>query len=730
VRIFPRSIPLAVQLVCVLVGLVLGTTLTLTVFAYRSSIGSLETSARTTVRTAAANRADAIARLLALRRRNAEGLLASALSLCGEPVGTGRVAWATDCVQPMVQELRRSERATGLELLYDNRLVTRVGQRVARVGAAPSSAARVFERADGSVAYQMRSSTGALALVADFDFDEIASLFEDRSGLGRGGEVFLVGSDGRFLTAPRYGDTAGLSDIQAIEPVQACNEGAGAITAVDYRGVRAFHSFAPVPALGGACVDAHIPVDEALAPAESLQAALVSRGIAFACIGAILSLIAAQWIARPVRRLASSARSVKDGNFEQPISVAGPSEVRQLARAFRAMRDELARVLARERAARADAQAANAFKDEFLAMVSHELRTPLTGILGWVHLAREGRLDHNGLERALVSIERSAGAQRRLIEDLLDATRGIKGTMRLGAASVQLDAVVSAAVDAIRPAAEEKQIALEEHVDEVTLRGDADRLQQVVANLVGNAVKFTPPGGLVTVSLRQQNATAEITVRDTGDGIAPDLLPHVFDWFRQGNSSRTRRHSGLGLGLGIVRQLVELHGGTVRAESDGLGCGATFIVALPVHAAVSDVESAVAVPTGPAPRLDDLHVLVVEDDQGMIGMIRAVLENAGASVDVAFSAIEAHRTISEVRPDVIISDISMPDHDGYWLLRALRAANIDMPAIALTALTRREDEADAMAAGFQVHLHKPVNPVVLVQTVARLGMAGSAYVRH
>lgn len=262
------------------------------------------------------------------------------------------------------------------------------------------------------------------------------------------------------------------------------------------------------------------------------------------------------------------------------------------------------------------------------------------------------------------------------------------------------------------------------------MKGDPDRLQQVVSNLVGNAVKFTPPGGRVTVVARQLGSTAEITVRDTGDGIPPDLLPHVFDWFRQGNSSKTRRHSGLGLGLGIVRQLVELHGGTVRAESDGLGRGSTFVVTLPVITAAAIEESTVAVPSGPAPRLDDLHVLVVEDDENMIGMIRAVLENAGASVDVALTALEAHRTVSETRPDVIISDISMPDHDGYWLLRSLRAQQISSPAIALTALTRREDEADAIAAGFQVHLHKPVNPVVLVQTVAKLGMAGASYVRH
>ena len=243
-------------------------------------------------------------------------------------------------------------------------------------------------------------------------------------------------------------------------------------------------------------------------------------------------------------------------------------------------------------------------------------------------------------------------------------------------------------------------------------------------------MKFTPRGGRVTVTARQSGASAEIMVSDTGDGIAPELLPHVFDWFRQGNSSRTRRHSGLGLGLGIVRQLVELHGGTVRAESGGVGRGAMFTVTLPMPTAPAIEAPAGPSPTVPTPRLDALHVLVVEDDENMIGMIRAVLESAGATVDVAFSAVEAHQAVSQMRPDVIISDISMPDHDGYWLVRALRAAHNDMPAIALTALTRREDEADAMAAGFQVHLHKPVSPAVLVQTVAKLGLAGSAYVRH
>ena len=730
-RLLPRSIPLAVQLLIVLVGLVLSTTVTLTVIAYRSSVDSLETSARTSVRTAATNRADGIVRILAQHRRNAEGLLASALSLCGEEIGTERVAWAVDCVQPMVQELLRSERATGIELLYNNRLVTRAGSRVARGVTGLDVSVSVLQRPDERVAYQMRSSAGMLTLITEFNFDDIASLFADRSGLGRGGEAFLLGTDGRFLTEPRYLDTARPEDIQFIEPLKACSEGTGTVTAADYRGVRTFHAFTPVPALGGACVDAHIPVDEALAPAQTLQAALGTRGIAFACIGAFLSIFAAQWIARPVRRLASSARSVKDGNFEQPISVAGPSEVRQLARAFRAMRDELARVLARERAARADAQAASAFKDEFLAMVSHELRTPLTAIIGWVHLAREGRLDAQGLERALVSIERSAGAQRRLVEDLLDATRGIKGTMRLSATDVRLDLAVTAGVESIRPAADEKHIDIEEYREPVTVRGDADRLQQVVTNLVGNAVKFTPPGGRVTVAVRQTGTTAEVTVSDTGEGIAPELLPHVFDWFRQGNSSRTRRHSGLGLGLGIVRQLVEQHGGTVRAESAGIGRGAVFTVMLPMAPLAAAEEPVRPITDGvPIPRLDDLHVLVVEDDENMIGMIRAVLESAGATVDVALSAIDAYQAVSQVQPDVIISDISMPDHDGYWLMRSLRAAQINRPAIALTALTRREDEADALAAGFQVHLHKPVNPAVLVQTVATLGKSSSAYVRH
>jgi signal transduction histidine kinase len=610
-----------------------------------------------------------------------------------------------------------------MELVYDGRVLARAGRRVTRTAGPDNSAIRVIQRRDAGAFYQMRSTSGALSLVADFSFDEIASLFDDRSALGRGGDVFLVGTDGHFLVAPHQPATPTPAGRSSLERLTTCAEESDALTGPDYRGVRTFHGFASVAALGPACVQAHIPVDQALAPAESLQAALVSRGVALASIGGLLSLFAAHLIAGPVRKLAATARSISRGNFDSPLAISGPTEVRDLQRTFRTMSDELLRVLTRERTARAEAQAANASKDEFLAMVSHELRTPLSAILGWASLAMQGCLDAEGIQVALASIRRSAEVQRRLIEDLLDATRGIKGSMRLNLATVRLAVVVQSALEDIQPVAEEKQIAITRDVDAtLSLRADQDRLQQVVANLVNNAVKFTPRGGQVTVSAHQIGSNAELMVRDTGMGIAPDLLPHVFDWFRQGDSTRTRRHSGLGLGLGIVRQLVETHGGTVRAESAGEGRGATFTVTLPLLApATDDVPDTRGTSQSLGPRLDDLRVLVVEDDQEIVSMLRAVLEHAGAQVYVAISAAEARLAVQHATPHVLISDIAMADEDGYSLLRSLRASHIDTPAIALTALTRREDRANAFAAGFQVHMQKPVNPAALVETVARLG---------
>jgi PAS domain S-box-containing protein len=381
-----------------------------------------------------------------------------------------------------------------------------------------------------------------------------------------------------------------------------------------------------------------------------------------------------------------------------------------------------------------EAQRANRVKDEFLATLSHELRTPLNAILGWSQLLRMGRLDQNEVDQGLETIERNANIQSQLIEDLLDVSRIITGRLRLDVRPVELPPIIDAAIAAVRPAADAKHIRLKPKYDAsaAPILGDAARLQQVVWNLLSNAIKFTPRGGRVEVMLDRVDSQVEITVRDTGSGIDPDFLPHVFERFRQADASTTRKHGGLGLGLAIVRHLVELHGGVVQARSEGQGAGATFIVRLPI-AAVHDEEQraspdAAATTTDfaslrRAPSLAGLRVLVVDDELDARRLISTVLRQCGADVIAASSAAEALDLLARQRPDVLISDIGMPGEDGYSLIRRLRASeNHDqrLPAVALTAYARTEDRLRALAAGFQMHVSKPVNPAELATVVGSL----------
>jgi len=441
-----------------------------------------------------------------------------------------------------------------------------------------------------------------------------------------------------------------------------------------------------------------------------------------------VSLLAARWIAAPVRRLAASADKLRQGKFEHGISVSGPAEVRALGRAIRAMATDLDRLITREQAARQEAQDAAKSKDQFIAMISHELRTPLSAILGWSEVLRTQRLDEEATTHGLDSIQRSAEAQKRLLDDLLDVSRIVSNQLRVVSTTVDVSRAAEAAVNSLRPVADDKNVRIEFRHDgsPLLVRGDAERLQQVVSNLTSNALKFTLPGGSVRVTLQRSGTTATLTVADTGIGISGALLPHVFEWFRQGDSARTRRYSGLGIGLGIVRQLVERHGGEVHAQSPGEGRGATFIVTLPL---IDAPASTTAAPhEGPGQtvynrRLDGLRVLLVEDDEDMRAMVRAALDAAGAHVIAVASAPQARRALSERCPDVLISDIAMPDEDGYSLVRSLRASGVQVPAIALTAYARPEDEEEARAAGFQVHITKPVMPARLIDAVAELAQA-------
>jgi CheY-like chemotaxis protein len=388
-------------------------------------------------------------------------------------------------------------------------------------------------------------------------------------------------------------------------------------------------------------------------------------------------------------------------------------------------------LLVREQSARAQAEAANRIKDEFLATLSHEIRTPLNSILGWVTLLRNHSLTDSEVQRALEVIERNARSQSHLINDLLDVSSIINGKLRLDVQLLMPEAVITKAVESVRPATAAKNISLQTDLDAQAgpVLADADRLQQIVWNLLLNAIKFTPKDGQVKVKLKRAESHLEIIISDTGIGIEPDLLPFVFDRFRQGDSSTTRKFGGLGLGLAIVRHLVEMHGGTVLVESEGLNRGAAFTVRLPLAEALScragDHLSMVnrELPGWECGEdLAGLRVLVVEDDHDSCQLLVAILTRCHAEVQAAANAVEALTILEEWRPDVIISDIEMPVMNGFEFIRNVRnrKALAKIPAVALTAYTRVEDRLRALAAGFHMHLAKPAEPAELLAVVASL----------
>jgi PAS domain S-box-containing protein len=388
---------------------------------------------------------------------------------------------------------------------------------------------------------------------------------------------------------------------------------------------------------------------------------------------------------------------------------------------------EREQLLQREQVARAEAERANRIKDEFLAVLSHELRSPLNPILGWTRLLQTGQMDEARQREALATIERNAKLQTQLIEDLLDISRIMQGKLSLTVAPVSLTFVITAAVETVRLAAEAKQIQILLDLTPVvtSVSGDAARLQQVVWNLLTNAVKFTPNGGQVTVELRQLDHLAQIRVIDTGKGISPDFLPHVFEYFRQADSTTTRKFGGLGLGLAIVRQLVEAHGGIVWAESEGENRGAIFTVRLPLNpqAAVSKSELPTDNVVTEAP-LNNLQILLVDDEVDTREFEAFVLEQSGASVTAVASGVEALKALDQFTPDVLVSDIGMAEMDGYMLMQQIRA-RLDhqggrVRAIALTAYARDTDQQKALEAGFQVHLTKPIDPQVLIKAISDL----------
>jgi len=381
---------------------------------------------------------------------------------------------------------------------------------------------------------------------------------------------------------------------------------------------------------------------------------------------------------------------------------------------------QLARMasLAAENTRYQEEREANRLKDEFLATVSHELRTPLTAMLSWVRLLQDGRLPTPERARALEVIDRNARAQARLIDDLLDTSRIVTGKLAITREPVALEHTVVDAVEAVRPEVDAKGVEIAVALDaDLTVSGDPRRLQQVLGNLLSNAVKFTPRGGRIEVAVRRTEEHAEMRVSDTGAGIDPEFLPHVFDRFRQADTSTTRTHGGLGLGLAIVRHLVELHGGVAFAEGRGAQPGATFVVRLPLEGAVPASPVAPRPPTDSSVSLEGLRILLVEDDGDGREAIATLLIAAGAEVVAVASVRAAMAAIADEVPDVILSDIGLPVEDGFDLIRNVREGESAVPAIALTAYTRPEDRARALGAGFRAHIGKPIDAVELLNVI-------------
>jgi signal transduction histidine kinase/CheY-like chemotaxis protein len=493
---------------------------------------------------------------------------------------------------------------------------------------------------------------------------------------------------------------------------------------------------------------------------DRLSAQLLIVGVLLVITSGVALLMSSQLhsiVSAPLAALSHTVRQVSSrGDYSLRASRTTDDEVGVLVEAFNAMmeriqlregelsaaNEELRNEIAERRRAEQERakllvreREANRLKDEFLATLSHELRTPLNAILGWTRLLRSSAIPPSGTDRALEKIERNAQAQSRLVEDLLEVSRITTGKLRLEIRSVDLTAIAATAIESIRPTAEARGVAIDRRFESASLptMGDPDRLQQVIWNLVSNAVKFTPPGGTVAVTLRRDGESDELSVSDTGIGIDPLFLPDVFDTFRQADASTTRTYGGLGLGLSIVRHIVELHGGEVRAESEGIGKGAKFLARLPVGGVdrPREVRPPASVPATPVLTggLRGTSIVVVDDDRDTRDILQAVLERQGATVRMADSAAEGLRACLEDPPDALVSDIGMPGQDGYDFLRQLKSTlGADSPraTLALTAFAGPRDQTRAADAGYDRHMAKPFDPNELVQTLRGLLSSGDA----
>lgn len=478
-----------------------------------------------------------------------------------------------------------------------------------------------------------------------------------------------------------------------------------------------------------------VPVRAIQGPAKQAMWLVIGSGLALLLVSSAGAILLSRHISRSIASAASAAQALARGDRPQ-VSPSSIQEVLLLAESLDFAANLLAQReqqqgenLARIEAAREEAETANRLKDEFLAVLSHELRSPLNPILGWSKLLRTGKLDATKTAYALETIERNAKLQTQLIEDLLDVSRILQGKLILNQVPVNLSAIVAAALETVNLMAQAKSIEIQMTLDPTTgkVLGDPARLQQVVWNLLSNAVKFTPEKGYIDIQLKAVGSHAQIQISDTGQGISPEFLPYVFEYFRQADSTTTRKFGGLGLGLAIVRHLVELQGGTVQADSRGEGQGSIFTVTLPLledeNPAEKDEKKGLRSISHDLP-LKDVQVLLVDDERDTRDVIAFILEEAGAIATVVESAIAVLELLPQIKPDILVSDIGMPGMNGYQLIHQIRGLppeqNGQIPAIALSAYAGEIDQQKARAAGFHQHISKPVEPETLVEAIASL----------
>ena len=709
---------LATALVVVNVGL----TAVVAVFAYRAAHDVMVDQAIGSVADVARSRERELQNFLERRQLRLEAFLASLESLCAERNPSGTLGLEAQCMRAAVVGLHRSERATTTDIRYRERRRLIQGVRTVIDTPLPGQLAKINARA-GHGQYAMRATRGDLSVEQQFDLDDINAIFQDRAGLEVNGETFLTDAFGYRLTTAKY--AAPTNFPIGMQTVRQCLSGATqAKLTTDYRAIDVISGVRPSSIAGG-CIVANVTYDDATLPLRRLGSMMAYAAAVLGLLGGIVSAIVAGLVTRPINRLAVAARSLADGNLDAPVPVAGAAEIRQLSKTLSNMATSIRDLVRREQALRMQAEAASRTKDDFLATLSHELRTPLNAILGWASILARTDQDRARVNHAVKVIERNARVQSQMVEELLDVSRIATGRVRLNVSDVLIAPAIDAALESVRPAAEAKNVALHKEIDPAarTTRADARRLQQIIWNLLSNAVRFTPAGGRVDVTVRAADpGFLEIIVKDTGCGIDPGFLPHVFERFRQGDSSTTRTHGGLGLGLAIVHDLVGMHGGTVHAESPGVGQGTTFTVRLPAPAQRKSDALTPAWHKQQA-RLTGANVLVVDDDPDAREVLRMILEDAGAKVTTAASARETREVMGQLHPDLLIADIGMPGEDGYSLILSIRnqeRGTSRLPAIALTAHTRPEDVEHALASGFQLHLAKPVDSSRLVDSIASL----------